>query len=254
MGNFIQVTDNNIDNEHICCAFSDKKCANSYNMKKEWLKKEFKNDYVFYRINERAKVFVEYGPSEKAWIPVESDNTLNINCFWVSGKYKGSGYGKMLLNKVETDALNSGRNGIITVTGKKKFHFMGDGTWFRKQGFSVVDETSTGFVLLAKSLDKGSFNARFMPIAKDGILEGGEGLTVFYSNRCPYSEFHVTESLVYTAKKRGIPLDIRKISTLEEARNCPSPGTIFSLFYNGKFITTDLSSCLDSRFDKLRLL
>lgn len=27
--------------------------------------------------------------------------------------------------------------------------------------------------------------------------------------------------------------------------------TIFSLFYNEKFVTTDLSACMDSRFDKL---
>lgn len=32
---------------------------------KEWLKKEFDNGYVFRRIDERAKVFIEYGPAEK---------------------------------------------------------------------------------------------------------------------------------------------------------------------------------------------
>lgn len=38
---------------------------------------------------------------------------------------------------------------------------------------------------------------------------------------------------------------------MEEAQNAPSPATIFSLFLNGKFITTDISSCMDSRFDKV---
>lgn len=45
--------------------FSDKKCKDSYELKKEWLKKEFDNGYVFRRIDERAKVFIEYGPAEK---------------------------------------------------------------------------------------------------------------------------------------------------------------------------------------------
>ncbi|MDR1759010.1 MAG: YoaP domain-containing protein [Fibrobacter sp.] len=28
-------------------------------------------------------------------------------------------------------------------------------------------------------------------------------------------------------------------------------GTIFSLFHNGKFVTTDISSSMDNRFDKI---
>ena len=35
---FITLTKENIDKEHICCAFSDKKCAESYAAKKAWLK------------------------------------------------------------------------------------------------------------------------------------------------------------------------------------------------------------------------
>ena len=92
--NYITLTKENIANEHICCAFSDKKCKDSYELKKEWLKKEFDNGYVFRRIDERAKVFIEYGPAEKAWVPVNAPNYLMINCFWVSGKYKGCGHGK----------------------------------------------------------------------------------------------------------------------------------------------------------------
>ena len=83
--NYITLTKENIANEHICCAFSDKKCKDSYELKKEWLKKEFDNGYVFRRIDERAKVFIEYGPAEKAWVPVNAPNYLMINCFWVSG-------------------------------------------------------------------------------------------------------------------------------------------------------------------------
>ncbi len=38
---------------------------------------------------------------------------------------------------------------------------------------------------------------------------------------------------------------------MEKAQAAPSPATIFSLFYNGEFITTDLSVCLDNHFDKI---
>ena len=35
-----------------------------------------------------------------------------------------------------------------------------------------------------------------------------------------------------------------------QAQNAPTPATIFSLFYKGKFVTTDLSACMEQRFDK----
>ena len=54
-----------------------------------------------------------------------------------------------------------------------------------------------------------------------------------------------------SAKKRDLPLTIVKLDTMEQAQSAPTPATIFSLFYNGKFNTTDLSVCMDSRFDKV---
>jgi ribosomal protein S18 acetylase RimI-like enzyme len=104
MKELIQLNSKNISEEHICCAISDKKCADSYQAKKTWLTKEFNNGYVFRRINERAKVFIEYGLAENAWIPITAPNYLNINCFWVSGKYKKNGYGKTLLQTAIDDA------------------------------------------------------------------------------------------------------------------------------------------------------
>ncbi len=38
---------------------------------------------------------------------------------------------------------------------------------------------------------------------------------------------------------------------MEQAQNSPSPATIFSAFYNGKFLTTDISLCTESKFKKL---
>ena len=39
---FITLTKDNIENEHICCAFSDKKCTEGYAAKKAWLKNELR--------------------------------------------------------------------------------------------------------------------------------------------------------------------------------------------------------------------
>lgn len=44
---YITLTTENIDKEHICCAFSDKKCSEGYQLKKEWLKKRVSKRICF---------------------------------------------------------------------------------------------------------------------------------------------------------------------------------------------------------------
>jgi GNAT superfamily N-acetyltransferase len=156
--NFITLNKENIGNEHICCAFSDKKCKESYELKKEWLKKEFDNGYVFRRLDERAKVFIEYGPAEKAWIPVDAPNYLMINCFWVSGQYKGQGYAKALLQSVLDDARQQGKDGLVTVVGTTKLPFMSDTKWLLRQGFETVEKLGYGFSLLAVKINPQAAN------------------------------------------------------------------------------------------------
>lgn len=249
----IKLNKDNIEKEHICCAISDKKCLESYELKKQWLKKEFDNDYVFLRLNERAKVFIEYGPAEKAWAPVTSPNHMMINCFWVSGKYKGTGLGKALLQKTIDDAKGQGKEGLVTVVGTKKYHFMSDTNWLLRQGFEICESIPSGFSLLVKHLTEKGTKPVFNDSVRTGECPDKEGIVVYYSNRCPYSEYHVKNSLVETTKKRNLPLKIIKIETMEQAQSSPTPATIFSLFYKGKFVTTDISICMDSRFDKIIL-
>ena len=251
MNNFIELNTENIASEHICCAFSDKKCSDSYQAKKDWLKKEFDNGYVFRRLDERAKVFIEYGPAENAWVPIKAPNYLNVNCFWVSGKYKKNGYGKALLQSAIEDAKEQHRNGLVTVVGTKKFHFMSDTKWLLRQGFEEVEKITSGFSLLALRFNDRSERPKFNASVLSGECPNKKGIVVYYSNRCPFAEFHAKNSLVETAEKRNLPLKVIKLRTMEEAQNAPSPATIFSLFLEGKFMTTDLSVCMDSRFDKV---
>lgn len=248
---FITLNANNIDNEHICCAFTSKEAEDGYRLKKDWLKTEFENGYVFRRLDARAKVFIEYVPAEKAWLPVNAPNHFVINCFWVSGQYKGKGYAKALLQSVIDDAVTQGKSGIITVVGAKKFHFMSDGKWFIKQGFEIVEELSNGFRLLSMKLDRAAKDPSFSESAKEGVCPIKNGIVVYYSNRCPFTEYQVNTCLVNTAIERDIPLTIVKIETREQAISLPTPGTIFSLFYKGKFVTTDVSICMGARFDKI---
>ena len=248
---YITIDETNIDREHICCAISDKKCAKSYELKKQWLRNEFERGFVFRRINDRAKVFIEYGPAEQSWVPVTAANHLMIGCFWVSGKYKGQGHGKALLQEVITAAEQQGKEGVVAVVGTKKYHFMSDTKWLLKQGFIQCDTTPAGFSLLVRRLKEDTPVPSFNQEAKKGECPDKNGYVVYYSNRCPFTEYHVRESLAVTAEKRRLKVNVIKLETREQAQSAPTPATIFSLFHNGAFITTDVSVCMDSRFDKI---
>lgn len=247
---YITITKENIDTEHICCAFSDKKCTEGYQMKKEWLKGEFDSGYVFRRLDARAKVFIEYVPAEKAWTAVDAPNYLMINCFWVSGQYKGNGYAKALLQSAVDDAKAQGKSGLVTVVGTKKFHFMSDTKWLLRQGFTIVDTLPYGFSLLVLKLDKDAPDPSFKKCVRSGECEEMRGLVVYYTNRCPFTDYYVNGSLWMLAQENNIPLKIIKLETMEQAQSAPTPATIFSAFYNGKFLTTDMSMCVESRFAK----
>lgn len=248
---FITLTKENIENEHICCAFSDKKCVEGYALKKEWLKEQIDNGYVFRRLDERAKVFIEYVPAEKSWSPIKAPNYLMINCFWVSGQYKDKGYGKTLLQSAADEAEKDGRDGIVTVVGTKKFHFMSDTKWLLSQGFKETEKTKSGFSLLALKINNKANNPSFKECVLSGECENKNGITIYYTNRCPFTEYYINECLTEACKNKNIPLKIIKLNTMKEAQSAPTPATIFSMFHNGKFVTTDLSVCLEKRLLKL---
>ena len=76
--NYIRITKENIDKEHICCAMSGKQSV----AKKEWLKQHFDDGLVFYRSEELA----DYGiKSSTTTVGDSYDNTLAET---VNGLYK----------------------------------------------------------------------------------------------------------------------------------------------------------------------
>ena len=91
---YIRITDENIEKEHICCAMSGKQGV----IKKKWLKQRFIEGLVFCRSVERGKCFIEYIPAENAWVPIQADGYFYIDCLWVSGSLKGHGYSNDLLD------------------------------------------------------------------------------------------------------------------------------------------------------------
>lgn len=142
---YIEITKDNIEDNHICCALGTKQYEHAVNEKKRWLKARMDEGLVFYRLHERAKVFIEYLPANEAWVPINAPNFMYINCLWVSGRYKNNGHAKRLLDKCIADAKACGMDGIIHIAGKKKLPYLSDKHFFEHMGFTLQDEAAPLF-------------------------------------------------------------------------------------------------------------
>mgnify|MGYP004680777143 CR=1 FL=1 len=143
---YIQVTKENIEKEHICCAISNNKDI-QVSSKKAWLEKRFDDGLVFYKSIERGKCFIEYIPAENAWIPICADGYMYINCLWVSGSFKGHGYSTDLLDYTIADSRKKGKIGLCILSSAKKRAFLAEPKFLTYKGFSVCDESDNGIQL-----------------------------------------------------------------------------------------------------------
>ena len=245
----IKLTDRNIEDEHICCAFSNKLTTEGYKMKKEWLKTEFRNGYSFQKMDVRGKVFIEYVPIEHSWLPLEGLNFMVINCFWVSGKYKGKGNGKRLLKQCLDDARVRGMDGVVAISSDKKRPFMSDPKFFRHQGFEVVDEALPFFKLWGMKFGEEGTFPRILDSAKLGVCPNKEGITAYYSNSCPFTDYYTNQQLKAYGKEKGVPVEIHHIDSQEMGQKMPIPWIIASVFYEGELVTLEVKA--NRHLDKL---
>lgn len=233
---FINLTVSNLENEHICCAIADKKHQSGVERKKAWLKERISEGHVFRKLDEKGKVFIEYAPLEKAWVPVSGDNYIYIYCLWVSGKFKGKGHGEKLLEYCINDAKEQNKSGICVISSKKKKPFLSDKKFMQKYGFKTVDTIGDEYELLALSLDgtTPSFNDR----AKMQSIES-ENLTIFYGMQCPYIP-NCIEQVSNYCKANNISLDLVEVDSLEKAKSSPGVFNNWAVFYKGQFETVHL--------------
>ena len=240
--NYIQITKENIDREHICCAMSNKQS----NVKKEWLKQRFDEGLVFYRSEERGKCFIEYIPAENAWVPIEAEGYLYINCLWVSGALKGHGYSNDLLEKCIRDAEKQGKNGLCILSSeKRKKEFLADPKYLAHKGFKTADLSDCGITLLYLPLRQGAEPPRFKECAKHPKTSE-EGFVLYYTDQCPFTYYWVPR-VEEAAAAHHIPLKVIHITDKETAQNdVPSPVTTYALFRDGRFVTPGIQS--DKKF------
>ena len=233
---FINLTPENISDEHLCCIIRSKKIHPGIEAKRKWLSERLKEGHVFRKLNEKATVFIEYAPLETAWVPIVGNNYYYIYCLWVLGDYKGKGYGKALMEYAINDAKNRGKSGICMLGAKKQKHWLTDQSFAKKFGFEVVDTTDDGYELLALSFD--GTKPKFAPNAKKQEIENKE-LTIYYDMQCPYI-YEFIEMIKKYCETNNVPLSLIQVEKKKKAKELPCVFNNWAVFYKGKFETVNL--------------
>jgi len=234
--NFVNLTTENLANEHLCCIIRSKKLHPGVEAKRQWLSDRLTEGHVFRKLNAKATVFIEYAPLETAWVPITGDNYYYLYCLWVLGVDKGKGYGKSLMEYCIADAKEKDKSGICMLGSKKQKAWLSDQAFVKKFGFEVVDTTDNDYELLALSFD--GTTPKFTQKAKSPEIESKE-LTIYYDNQCPYI-YQSLEMINQYCEMHDIPVSLIRVDTLQKAKELPCVFNNWAVFYKGRFETVNL--------------
>lgn len=233
---FVNLTLENLPQEHLCCIIRKKTTHPGVEAKREWLAERLKEGHVFRKLKVQGAVFVEYAPLERAWVPVLGENYLYLYCLWVSGPYKGKGYGHALMEYCLADARRQGKSGVCMLGAEKQKAWLSDQSFAESFGFRVVDTTSYGYRLLALSWD--GTTPQFASSVKNPEISSKE-LTIYYDRQCPYILPCVEKIRDYCGDS-GTPVLFRPVETLEQAKALPCVFNNWAVFYDGVFQSVNL--------------
>ena len=243
---YIRVTKDNLEQEHICCAISSNKDIQVAS-KKAWLQERFDDGLVFLKSTERGKCFIEYIPAENAWNPITAAGYMYIDCLWVSGSFKGHGYANDLLEACIADSKHKGKQGLCILSSAKKKPFLADPKFLAHKGFKVCDEADNGIQLWYLPLAENADVPAFRECAKHPHTEE-DGYVLYYTSQCPFNGKYVP-IVEQTAAENGIPFRAVHLQSREDAQNAPTPVTTYALFHDGVYLTNEQMN--DKKFLKL---
>ena len=231
---FINLTPENLADEHLCCIIRTQKPHPGVEAKRQWLSERLKEGHVFRKLNVNGCVFIEYAPLETAWVPIVGDHFYYIYCLWVQGAPKGCGYGRQLMEYCIHDAKAHGKSGICMLGAVKQKNWLSDQKFAKKYGFETVDTTPDGYELLSLSFD--GTHPQFAPTVKQETAENG--LIIYYDYQCPYILQRIEKLQAFCADK-NISANFICVDSLETAKNLPCVFNNWAALYDGKFVTVN---------------
>jgi L-amino acid N-acyltransferase YncA len=219
---------------HGFCGFRDS-AHEGHRRKTSWLKKRFADGLKFkvLQVDGADAGVIEYVPGEHTWRPVDAAGYMVIHCIMIDRRrFKGKGYGSLLVEECVADAKRTGKAGVAVVTS--------GGTWmasrdvFLRCGFECVDRAPPRFELLAKKF-RNTPPPKFRTGWDKTLRRYGSGLTIIKSDQCPCIPKCTTDTL-QACKMLRIRPRVVELKNAAQARNAPSAYGIFNIIYDGRLV------------------
>jgi L-amino acid N-acyltransferase YncA len=204
--------------------------------KAEWFKKRLAEGMrykVLYSKEKGAVGLIEYIPGKYAWRAIEADKYMVIHCLCIFYKpFREKGYASEMIDECMEDARKEKMFGAAVVT--RKGPWMAGKEIFIKKGFEVVGQAPPDFELLVKKFKKDAPDPKFTGNYEKMLNKYGKGLTILWSDQCPFIVKAMKEIRETIEDRYGIEAKLIHMKNHEDAQNAPSPYAIFSLIYDGR--------------------
>ena len=228
----IEVTPANVEDYGVFCAKNKK--APGYAEKIAWMRKKLNQGAkLLILANGRGKQlgFVEYTPAESAWRAVDAPDYLFIHCIYVARiASRNQNLASMLISAIERDAFTRGKVGMCVLTSDGPW--LANKTLFEKNGF-VYAATRGRFELMYKTFDPETQPPQFFDWTD--ALKQHQGWHLLYADQCPWHLKSVT-ALSEVAREQGVPLQVTRLNSPEEAQKGSSGFGTFALIKDGKLL------------------
>ena len=237
MVKIIDISKNNVDEQELFCKKSKKKFP-GYQSKLKWIKERFKEGLKYKLLlvkegnKETSRGMIEYIPGEYNWRGIQADGWMVIHCLWVVGKAKKHGYGYQLLEFAINDAKVAGMHGVVGMSADK-------GGWlpntkiYLNHGFEKVDEMEPYFGLYAKIFSDDAPMPKFYPTSEEKKMEFEKGVSIIYSDQCPYI-VDLVDELKEESKGKKNSINTVKLNNCREAqKNGIYPYGTYCIICNG---------------------
>ncbi len=178
--------------------------------------------------------YIEYIPGQRAWRAVSAANYMFIHCIYMEKRYKGRGYGTLLIEDCARDARKANMHGVAVVTR--------EGTWmagkelFLKNGFEEVEKALPDFSLLVKKFKQSAPTPSFKGQWDKKRKKFGKGLTIITSGQCPHNAKMVNDIAEIARDRYGIEPRIVEYRSYRQAQNAPWPYAVAGVLYDGKLV------------------
>lgn len=206
--------------------------------KAEWFKRRQPEGMRYKVLHSEKKGtvgLIEYTPGEYAWRAIRASGYLVIHCLCIFYKpFREKGVASAMIDECLKDAKKDKKHGVAVVTR--------DGAWmagkgvFEKKGFEVVDNADPDFELLVKKFRKEAPTPKFRGDWEKVLAKYKRGLTILWSDQCPYIAKSIDEIREIIKERYGIPANFVEIKDHIQAQDAPSPYAIFSLIYDGELL------------------